>query len=90
MEDRRAADGKEVQGRITVNPLDFDSIVVEPEERRRLMDKVQRGKRLTSDEVIRVCAMLMQIIRQDDQARSDATMFLAALSARYGIEIKAD
>jgi hypothetical protein len=73
-----------------MNPMDFDSIVVEPKERRLLMDKVQRGKRLSKDEVIRVCAMLMQIIRQDDQARSDATMFLAALSARYGIEIKAD
>jgi hypothetical protein len=69
---------------------DFSNIVIAPEERRQLMEKVQRGKRLTNDEVIRVCAMLVQIIQQDEQARSDATMFLAALSARYGIEIKAD
>jgi hypothetical protein len=69
---------------------DFSNIVIAPEERRQLMEKVQRGKRLTNDEVIRVCAMLIQIIQQDEQARSDATMFLAALSARYGIEIKAD
>lgn len=73
-----------------MSPVDFDNIVVSADERRQLMEKVQKGKRLTNDEVIRVCAMLMQIIRQDDLARSDATMFLAALSARYGIEIKAD
>ena len=73
-----------------MNLKDFSEIVILPDERRALMDKVQRGKRLTSDEVFRVCAMLMQIIQQDEQARSDATMFLAALSARYGIEIKAD
>lgn len=73
-----------------MRPVDFENIVVDAEERRVLMDKVQKGKRLTNDEVLRVCAMLMQIIRQDDQARSDATMFLASLSARYGIEIKAD
>ncbi len=73
-----------------MNLEDFSNIVIAPEERRQLMEKVQRGKRLTNDEVFRVCAMLMQIIQQDEQARSDATMFLAALSARYGIEIKAD
>lgn len=69
---------------------DFGNIVIEPEERRQLMEKVQKGKRLSNDEVIRVCAMLIQIIQHDEKARSDATMFLAALSARYGIEIKAD
>lgn len=73
-----------------MNLTDFINIVIEPAERRQLMDKVQRGKRLSNDEAMRVCAMLMQIIQQDEQARSDATMFLAALSARYGIEIKAD
>jgi hypothetical protein len=73
-----------------MNLQDFSDIVIEPEERRLLMDKVQRGKRLTNEEVIRVCAMLIQIIQHDEKARSDATMFLAALSARYGIEIKAD
>lgn len=73
-----------------MNLQEFNDIVIEPEERRQLMDKVQRGKRLTNDEVVRVCAMLIQIIQHDEQARSDATMFLAALSARYGIEIRAD
>lgn len=73
-----------------MNLEDFGNIVISAEERRTLMEKVQRGKRLTNDEVIRVCAMLIQIIQHDEQARSDATMFLAALSARYGIEIKAD
>lgn len=73
-----------------MNLSDFSDIVIAPEERRQLMEKVQRGKRLSNDEVIRVCAMLIQIIQHDEQARSDATMFLAALSARYGIEIKTD
>lgn len=73
-----------------MNLEDFGNIVIAPEERRVLMEKVQRGKRLTKDEVIRVCAMLIQIIQHDERARSDATMFLAALSARYGIEIKTD
>lgn len=73
-----------------MNLSDFSNIVIEPEERRQLMDKVQKGKRLTNEEAMRVCAMLMAIIQQDEMARSDATMFLAALSARYGIEIKAD
>lgn len=86
----RTANGAEVQRPIVMNLEDFSSIVIGPEERRALMEKVQRGKRLSKDEVIRVCAMLIQIIQQDEQARSDATMFLAALSARYGIEIKAD
>lgn len=89
MEDSGTADGQKVQGRV-MNLSDFSNIVIEPEERRQLMEKVQRGKRLNGDEVIRVCAMLIQIIQQDEKARSDATMFLAALSARYGIEIKAD
>ena len=73
-----------------MNLDDFSNIVIGPDERRQLMEKVQRGKRLSNDEVIRVCAMLIQIIQHDEKARSDATMFLAALSARYGIEIKAD
>lgn len=73
-----------------MNLQDFSDIVIGPDERRLLMNKVQRGKRLNNDEVIRVCAMLIQIIQQDEQARSDATMFLAALSARYGIEIRTD
>lgn len=73
-----------------MNLDDFSKIVIAPDERRQLMEKVQKGKRLTNDEVIRVCAMLIQIIQHDEKARSDATMFLAALSARYGIEIKAD
>lgn len=71
-----------------MSPADFDSVVVEAEERRFLMDKVQKGKRLTDEEAIRVLAILMQIIRQDNQTRSDAELFLAALSARYGIEIR--
>lgn len=70
--------------------MDFTNIDIEPEERKRLMEKVQKGKRLTHDEAIRVCAMLLQIIKQDEDARTEATMFLAALSARYGIEIKTD
>lgn len=70
--------------------MDFSNLSIEPDERRRLMDKVQKGKRLTRDEAYKVCGMLLQIIELDEQARSDATMFLAALSARYGIEIKAD
>lgn len=86
MEDSRAADGKEVSRRV-MDLSDFSSIVIEPAERKALMDKVQKGKRLTNEEAFRVCAMLMQIIQQDEKARSDATMFLAALSARYGIEI---
>lgn len=73
-----------------MNLKDFSEIVVLPDERRELMEKVERGKRLNPEEVYRVCAMLMQIIQRDEQARSDATMFLAAFSARYGIEIKAD
>lgn len=73
-----------------MNLEDFSSIVIGPDERRQLMEKVQKGRRLTNDEVIRVCAMLIQIIQYDEKARSDATMFLAALSARYGIEIKTD
>ena len=84
-----AANGKEVQGRV-ISLQEFGTIIISPDERRQLMEKVQKGKRLTNDEVIRVCAMLIQIIQHDEQARSDATMFLAALSARYGIEIKAD
>lgn len=89
LENRRATDGEKVQRRV-MDLSDFNNIVVSSEERQILMGKVQRGKRLTNEEVMRVCAMLMQIIQQDDKARSDATMFLAALSARYGIEIKAD
>lgn len=69
---------------------EFTQIEIGPEERRALMDKVQRGKRLKDEEVIRVCAMLIQIIQHDEKARSDATMFLAALSARYGIEISTE
>lgn len=89
MENDRAVNGKAVQRRV-MNLKDFSEIVIMPDERRELMDKVQRGKRLNPEEVYRVCAMLMQIIQQDEQARTDATVFLAALSARYGIEIKAD
>lgn len=70
--------------------MDFTSLTIEPEDRKRLMDKVQRGKRLTRDEAIRVCAMLLEIIEQDEKARTDAELFLATLAARYGIEIKAD
>lgn len=70
--------------------MDFSNLSIEPDERRRLMDKVQKGRRLDRDEAYKVCAMLLQIIELDEQARSDATMFLAALSARYGIEIRAD
>ena len=84
MEDSRTTDVKAVQG---AGLADFIALQIEPEERRRLMDKVERGRRLTRDEAIRVCAMLLQIIEQDEKARSDATMFLAALSARYGIEL---
>lgn len=73
-----------------MNLSEFSEIVITADERRVLMEKVHRGKRLTNDEVIRVCAMLIQIIQHDERARSDATMFLAALSARYGIEIKTD
>lgn len=73
-----------------MNLSEFSEIVISADERRELMEKVHRGKRLTNDEVIRVCAMLIQIIQHDERARSDATMFLAALSARYGIEIKTD
>lgn len=67
--------------------MDVLQLDIDPDERHRLMDKVQKGKRLSKDEAIKVCAMLLQIIEQDEKARSDATMFLAALSARYGIEI---
>lgn len=71
-----------------MGPADFDNVVVDAEERRFLMDKVEKGKRLTDDEAFKVLAILMQIIRQDNQARSDAELFLAAFSARYGIEIR--
>lgn len=70
--------------------MDFSNLSIEPDERRRLMDKVQKGKRLTKEEAVLVATMLLEIIEQDDKARTAATMFLAALSARYGVEIKAD
>jgi hypothetical protein len=87
LENSRATDVEKIQG---AGLADFIALQIEPEERRRLMEKVQKGKRLTRDEAIRVCAMLLQIIEQDEKARSDATMFLAALSARYGIEINVE
>lgn len=83
------ANGKEIPGRV-MNLSEFSDIVISLEERQDLMAKVQKGKRLSEDEVLRVCAMLIQIIQHDEKARSDATIFLASLSARYGIEIKAD
>jgi hypothetical protein len=67
--------------------MDFSTIDISDEDRHRLMAKVQKGKRLTRDEAIQVCAMLLQIIEQDEKARTAAAMFLAALAARYGIEI---
>lgn len=70
--------------------MDLSGITINPDERKRLMDKVQRGKRLTQDEALRVSKMLLEIIEQDDKARADAELFLATLAARYGIEIKAD
>ena len=87
MADSRKANGEEVPRRV-MSLSDFVDIEIDPAERHALMDKVQRGKRLSNEEAMRVCAMLMQIIQKDEKARSDAELFLSALSARYGIEIK--
>lgn len=70
--------------------MDFGDLNMEPEERNRLMDKLRSGRRLTQVEAESVARMLLQIIKEDEKNRSDATLFLAALSGRYGIEIKTD
>lgn len=70
--------------RITVGQLAH--IVIEPDEQQHLMDRLQTGKKLSRNEAYKVCAILLRLIEQDDR-NSDAKLFLAALSARYGIEI---
>lgn len=70
--------------------MDFGNLNIEPEERNRLMDQLRSGRRLKQAEAEQVAGMLLQIIAQDEKNRSDATLFLAALSGRYGIEIKTD
>lgn len=70
--------------------MDFGNLNIEPEERNRLMDQLRSGRRLKQVEAEQVAGMLLQIIAQDEKNRSDATLFLAALSGRYGIEIKTD
>lgn len=70
--------------------MDLSIVDIAPEERKRLMDKVQSGKRLQHEEALTVASMLMQIIEQDSKTRTDAQLFLATLAARYGIEIKSN
>ena len=58
-----------------------------------LLDKVNSGKKLTHQEAEKLCGMLMEIIEKDAQARADATLFLASLTARYAldpVEVKAN
>lgn len=70
--------------------MDLGGLNIEPEERNRLMDKVRSGKRLSDQEQQTVAGMLLQIIREDDKNRSEATLYLAALAGRYGMKIKVD
>jgi hypothetical protein len=61
-------------------------ITIEPDEQQRLMDRLQTGRKLSKNDAYKVCAILLRLIEQDEN-HTDAKIFLAALSARYGIEI---
>lgn len=67
-----------------------ESALVDVDERRRLMEKMRSGKKLTKEEAVRACDVLKELIQRNEDSRGELIIWLAAISARYSIEVRAD